>query len=58
MLQTLQQAADIVARLPEDRSCRGCDNFDEGGQCGLYRMRVPAEHIEQGCDSWIERVPF
>lgn len=58
MLATLKLASEIVARLPEDRSCRGCDRYDEGGNCTIFRVVVPRDFVEQGCDGWIERIPF
>lgn len=58
MLAKLKDAADIIAMLPENRSCKGCDRYDEGGTCALFRAVVPREFVDDGCGNWIEKVPF
>jgi len=58
MLATLEQAIAIVRALPEDRSCRGCDWLGAGGVCGHWKVVVPAEAQAEGCERWIEGIPF
>lgn len=59
MCQTLRDALAIVEALPEDRSCRLCEHFEElRGYCSEWRSNVPSDARAQGCERWESDIPF
>jgi hypothetical protein len=59
MVTTLQRALAIVEALPVDRSCHGCNRFTvDTGRCSQWQDVVPIEARADGCDVWLEQVPF
>ena len=49
----------VLAQYPEDRSCHTCINYDpDGGYCGNWKQNVPEAHRENGCDHYLEDIPF
>jgi hypothetical protein len=56
-INTLTAALSIVQALPEDRACAACDHFDKG-HCAKWDATVPAEAQADGCQEWVENIPF
>ena len=56
-IETLTMALSIIQALPENRACSGCENFIKG-DCAKWGAPVPTEAQADGCDEWVESLPF
>lgn len=48
--QAMQDFVEMIAKLPDDRSCYTCDFLREGSHCIQWNDAIPAQHLEAGCD--------
>lgn len=55
----LKEAILALERSPVATPCAQCLHFDQiTGHCAVWKMVVPPEAREAGCERWEEGVPF
>ena len=58
-IDILQQALEIVKRIPEQASCSDCLNFEsKNAFCHHWKATVPAEAQSVGCAQFGPDIPF
>jgi len=56
LIEGFQRA--VEATVPETR-CSECEHFDPGaGFCAEWQAAVPETARPQGCERWLEAIPF
>lgn len=58
MTAVLHAALAVVESLPEDRTCRACDNLGADNRCRHWDEIVPEDALDVGCDAWVNEIPF
>ena len=55
----LERALAVLRSMQTATPCVKCDRFDdETGACAIWVQIVPLEHRANGCENWIELIPF
>lgn len=57
MISQLEATLAHLKKCPPKQCCLNCDNYDKG-HCLHWKANVPTENQEDGCDEWIESLPF
>ena len=57
-IRVLGEALEILRALPIPKDCTNCDNMGEAGLCDRWQAIVPLDELSNGCDQWLEKIPF
>ena len=53
LIALLEQALEVIKKMPIKQSCCQCKHYDYMGSCGLVGKYVPKEIIEVGCELFL-----
>ncbi|MEG3640650.1 hypothetical protein [Magnetococcus sp. PR-3] len=55
----LQATIQAIQDMPTVTPCYECDFYQaKVAFCDHWRMSVPVDHREKGCEQWMEAIPF
>lgn len=58
LIVNLRYLLSLVEKLPEQRACTTCLNFQPEAWCRHWEAEVPASSRASGCDQWLADIPF
>lgn len=58
MIRAAKKMLEFAESLPTATPCTRCDHFRKIFYCGRYEQDIPKENQAQGCQEWIDEIPF